>query len=203
MNYTPKQLHILRMIQQYQRKHSYSPTYAELAKELQVSTITVFEHLEALERKGAIQRRRHEARSVEIIEPKFMSPGQRRAGFPVRGAITSGAPIEAPPAGQAEELTLESVFGSKHNTYVLRVKGNSMVEDYILDGDLLVVEGREKAKDGESVVVLDENGNATLQRLYHENGKIRLQPSNPALPPVIVDRAHIQGVLRGLVRRMR
>jgi len=203
VNYTPKQLQILRMIHQYQQRHSYSPTYAELAKELKVSTITVFEHLEALERKGAIRRRRHEARSVEIIEPRFSADNQRRAAIPVRGTIAAGAPIEATAAAPAEELSLESVFGQKHNTYVLRVKGNSMVEDHILDGDLIVVEGREKAKDGEIVVALDDSGKASLRRLRHENGKVRLQPFSSALPPVNADRVRIQGVFQGLVRKAR
>lgn len=203
MNYTPKQLQILRMIHLYQQEHGYSPTYAELAKELHVSTITVFEHLEALERKGAIRRRRHEARSVEITEPRFLAEHQHRAGFPVKGTIAAGAPIEAIMTEPTEELTLGGVFGMKPNTYVLRVKGDSMVEDHILDGDMIVVEGRDAANDGEIVVALDDNGQATLKRLYHEGGRIRLQPSNPAMPPIVVDRVRIQGVLKGLVRRAR
>jgi len=203
VNYTPKQLHILRLIQQYQQRHNYSPTYAELAEELKVSTITVFEHLEALERKGAIRRRRHEARSVEITEPEFLPEGQRRANIPVRGTISAGAPIEAAATGQVEELSLESLFAPKRNTYVLRVKGNSMAEDHILDGDLIIVEAREKAKDGEMVVALDENGKATLKRLFHEDGQVRLRSSDPALPPLTADHLRIQGVVRGLVRKAR
>jgi repressor LexA len=191
------------MIHQYQQEHGYSPTYAELAKELQVSTITVFEHLEALERKGAIRRRRHEARSVEITEPKFLADNQQRVSYPVKGAIAAGAPIEAVTSDATEELSLGNVFGAKPNTYVLRVKGESMVGDHILDGDMIVVEGRETANDGEIVVALDDNGHATLKRMYHEGGKIRLQPANPSMPPIIVDRVRIQGVFKGLVRRAR
>lgn len=92
MNYTPKQLQILRMIYDYQQENGYSPTYAELARQLGVSTITVFEHLEALERKGAIRRRRHEARSVEITEPTFLRQTQQQGRMlPVRGAIAAAS----------------------------------------------------------------------------------------------------------------
>src|ERR1700759_709712 len=105
MNYTPKQLQILKLIHQFQDEHGYSPTYAELARQLGVSTITVFEHLEALERKGAIRRRRHEARSVEITEPTFLRQTQQASRFlPIKGLIAAGKPIEAVALDGAEEL---------------------------------------------------------------------------------------------------
>src|SRR5476649_1892695 len=106
MNYTPKQLQVLRMIYEYQKEHGYSPTYAELGKQIGVSTITVFEHLEALERKNAIRRRRHEARSVEIIEPNFLREQSTRKSLAIRGEIAAGAPIEAVQVETAEELPL-------------------------------------------------------------------------------------------------
>src|SRR5579862_6680379 len=201
MNYTPKQLQILKLIHQFQEEHGYSPTYAELAKQLGVSTITVFEHLEALERKNAIRRRRHEARSVEIIEPNFLREQTTRKSLQIKGAIAAGAPIEAVEVNTTEELPLGEVFGCKPNSFMLRVKGDSMIEDHIMDGDLIVVEGRDTANDGEIVVALDENGQATLKRFYRENGKIRLQPSNPTMPPIIVDNCKIQGEFKGLIRR--
>jgi len=200
MNYTPKQLQILQLIYRYQQDHGFSPTYAELAKELGVSTITVFEHLEALERKNAIRRRRHEARSVEIIEPNFLREQSVRKSLPVKGNIAAGTPIEAVEM-ETETLPLGDVFGCKPNSFVLKVKGNSMIEDHILDGDLIVVEGRDTANDGEIVVALDDNGQATLKRFYRENGKIRLQPSNASMAPIIVDRVKIQGVFKGLLRK--
>ncbi len=203
VNYTPKQLQILRLIYQYQQDHGFSPTYAELAKQLGVSTITVFEHLEALERKNAIRRRRHEARSVEILETNFLREPARRAGvMAVKGVIAAGSPVEAVENQTPEELPLGDVFGYRTNMFLLRVKGNSMVDDHIVDGDLVVVEGRETANDGEIVVALDDSGQATLKRFYRENGKIRLQPSNPTMPPIIVDNCRIQGVFKGLVRKV-
>jgi repressor LexA len=200
MNYTPKQLQILRLIFQYQQEHGFSPTYAELAKELGVSTITVFEHLEALERKGAIRRRRHEARSVEIIEPNFLKEQTQRKALQVKGTIAAGLPIEAVETA-TEEMPLGEVFNCKPNSYLLRVKGDSMIEDHICDGDLIVVEQRDTATDGEIVVALDDNGQATLKRFFKENGKIRLQPSNSTMAPIIVDNCRIQGVFKGLLRK--
>ena len=201
MNYTPKQLQILKLIYTYQQEHGFSPTYAELAKDLGVSTITVFEHLEALERKNAIRRRRHEARSVEIIEPNFLREQTTRKSLQIKGSIAAGAPIEAMESEIADELPLGEVFGCKPNSFMLRVKGDSMIDDHIMDGDLIVVEGRETAEDGEIVVALDDNGQATLKRFYRENGKIRLQPSNPTMAPIIVDNCKIQGVFKGLLRK--
>jgi repressor LexA len=201
MNYTPKQLQILKLIQRFQDEHGYSPTYAELAKQLGVSTITVFEHLEALERKNAIRRRRHEARSVEIIEPNFLRENAARKTLAVKGLIAAGFPIEAVEDAAAEEMPLADVFGCKPHSFMLRVKGDSMVDDHILDGDLIVVEGRDSANDGEIVVALDDSGQATLKRFYRENGKIRLQPANPTMAPMIVDHCKIQGVFKGLIRR--
>src|SRR5579864_8995853 len=112
MNYTPKQLQILKLIHHFQEEHGYSPTYAELAKQLNVSTITVFEHLQALERKNAIRRRRHEARSVEIIEPNFLREQSVRKSLPVKGNIAAGTPIEAVEM-ETETLPLGDVFGCK------------------------------------------------------------------------------------------
>src|SRR3954466_11031186 len=121
MNYTPKQLQILRLIFQYQQEHGFSPTYAELAKELGVSTITVFEHLEALERKNAIRRRRHEARSVEIIETNFLKDQNHKKTLPVKGSIAAGQLTEAVEEVAEEQMQLGDVFGSKTNTYCLRL----------------------------------------------------------------------------------
>ncbi|MCK6471158.1 MAG: transcriptional repressor LexA [Planctomycetes bacterium] len=199
MNYTPKQLQILRLIFNYQKSHGFSPTYAELAKDLGVSTITVFEHLEALERKGAIRRRRHEARSVEIIEPNFLREQNSKRTLPVKGTIAAGKPIEA--IESSEELPFGEIFNATSDTFVLKVRGNSMVDDHIVDGDLIIVEGRETAHNGEIVVALLPDGQATLKRFYRENGRIKLQPSNPSMAPIFLDNVKIQGIFKGLVRK--
>ncbi len=198
MNYTPKQLQILQLIFDYQKEHGFSPTYAELAKDLGVSTITVFEHLEALERKGAIRRRRHEARSVEIIEQEFLRKQGKFKTLPIKGTIASGLPIQSSDAN--EELPLGELFGGEQS-FVLRVRGNSMIDDHILDGDLIVLEKRDAVRDGERVVVQLPDGQAVLRKYYNENGRIRLQPAKPTLPATYGDNLSIKGVYRGLVRR--
>ncbi len=204
MNYTPKQLQLLQLIYDYQEEHGYSPTYAELAKLLNVSTITVFEHLEALEKKYAITRRRHEARSVEITAPHFLIEQSQKEHMPIgmlkiKGTIAAGVPIDA--VEESSEQMVGEVFTCKPTFFALRVKGDSMIEDHIMDGDYILVEKRETANDGEIVVALDDNDQATLKRLYRENGKIRLQPSNPTMPPIIVEHCRIQGVFKGLLRK--
>jgi repressor LexA len=205
MNYTPKQLQMLQLIYNYQEEHGFSPTYAELAKMLGVSTITVFEHLEALEKKCAISRRRHEARSVEITAPHFLLEQHQRESLPlnslpVKGTIAAGAPIEAL-EDTSSQVMLGDIFNCKPSYFALKVKGDSMIDDHIMDGDLILVEKRDTANDGEIVVALDDNNQATLKRFYRENGKIRLQPSNSTMPPIIVDNCKIQGVFKGLVRK--
>jgi repressor LexA len=205
MNYTPKQLQLLQLIYDYQEEHGYSPTYAELAKMLNVSTITVFEHLEALEKKYAIRRRRHEARSVEITAPHFLLEQSQKDNLPlssiaVKGSIAAGAPIEAI-EDVSQQTLLGDAFSCKPSYYALKVKGESMIDDHIMDGDYILVEKRETANDGEIVVALDDNGQATLKRFYREGTKIRLQPSNSKMPPIYVDRIKIQGVFKGLLRK--
>ena len=200
MNYTPKQLQILRMIYEYQKSHGFSPTYAELAKELGVSTITVFEHLEALERKNAIRRRRHEARSVEIIEPNFLREQGNRRTLPLRGTLVDGKRIET--ASVLEEVPIGEAFDCTPSAFVLRAKGDALHDDHILDGDLLVLEGRENAADGELVVALLPDGQATFKRYFTEPGRVRLQPSNPALSPTYAEQVKVQGIFKGLVRRV-
>lgn len=197
MNYTPRQLQILKLIHKYQQEHGFSPTYAELADELDVSTITVFEHLEALERKGAIRRRRHEARSVEIVEQQFLQENAPKA-LPLMGHIAAGKPIEA--LEMREELPVGDFFSCRKGSYILKVKGESMIDDHIMDGDYVVVEGREAANDGEVVVAMLDDGAVTLKRYYRDNGKIRLQPANSTMQPILLDRVTIQGVVKGVVR---
>ena len=100
-------------------------------------------------------------------------------------------------------MHIGDVFGSSNNTYVLKVKGDSMIEDHIMDGDLIVVEGCDSARDGEIVVALLPDGQATLKRYYRENGKIRLQPSNVTMQPIYSDTVKVQGIYRGLVRKLK
>ncbi len=199
MTPTPKQLRILVTIRNFRVRNGYSPTMQELADHLGVSKVTIFEHIEALERKALILRARNRARSLEVSPTVRLPDESKAASYPIVGTIAAGQPIEA--IENRETLELESLFNTRHGTYVLRVKGNSMIEDHIADGDYVIIERRETAKDGETVVALLEDGQATLKRFYKERGRVRLQPANSAMAPIYVDKdIRIQGVLIGVLR---
>ena len=199
MTPTPKQLRILIAIRDFRVQNGYSPTMQELADQLGVSKVTIFEHVEALERKELILRHRNRARSLEVSPTVKLPDEAKPASFPIVGTIAAGQPIEA--IENRETLDLETLFDTRHGTYVLRVKGNSMIEDHIADGDYVIIERRETAKDGEIVVALLDDGTATLKRFYKERGRIRLQPANSTMNPIYVDKdIRIQGVLIGVLR---
>ena len=200
MNYTPKQLRILHLIKSMQDEHGYSPTYAEIAEQLGVSPVTVFEHIAALEKKGAVRRRKYEARSLEITDPGFdRKLKSMETTLPLVGRIAAGRPIEA--IEDVEEIALGEIFLGRGETFMLQVVGDSMIDEHICDGDYVVVEKRDHAADGEIVVAVIGDNEATLKRLSHERGKIRLQPANSRMQPIYVDQTQIKGVVRGIVRR--
>lgn len=200
MNLTPRQLDVLVAIRNYRHLHGYSPTMQELADQLGTSKVTIFEHVGTLERKGILRRDKHKARSVEIIADQRLPDENRNTKMPLLGNIAAGSPIEA--IENREELDLEQLFASRNGVYVLRVRGDSMIEDHLCDGDYVVIERRETARNGEQVVALLDTGEATLKRFYREGGKIRLQPANSAMEPRIVDadRCRVQGVVIGVLR---
>lgn len=195
---TPKQLRVLTFIRDYTSARGYAPTMQELADEFGVSKVTVFEHIVALHKKGYLRRSRHKARSLRLSDD-IEFPDERPTRLPLAGTIAAGRPIEA--IEDREVLDLEELFVSPHGTFVLRVRGDSMIDDQIRDGDYVVVEQRETARDGETVVALLENDEATLKRLYHEPDGVRLQPANPAYAPIKTRDVRIQGVVVGIVRR--
>jgi repressor LexA len=201
MNLTPRQLDVLVAIRNYRHLNGYAPTMQELADSLGTSKVTIFEHVGALERKNVIRRDKHKARSLEIIADERLPDENRATKLPLLGNIAAGSPIEA--VENREELDLEALFASKQGVYVLRVRGESMIEDHLCDGDFVVIERRDSAKNGEQVVALLDTGEATLKRFYKEGaGKIRLQPANSTMEPRIVeaDRVRVQGVVIGVLR---
>jgi repressor LexA len=200
MNLTPRQLDVVVAIRNYRHLHGYAPTMQELADQLGTSKVTIFEHVGALERKRVIRRDKHKARSLEIISDEKLPDENRATKLPLLGAIAAGSPIEA--IENREELDLEQMFHSRSGVYVLRVRGESMIEDHLCDGDYVVIERRETAKNGEQVVALLDSGEATLKRFYREGNKIRLQPANSTMEPRLVDadRCRIQGVVIGVLR---
>ncbi|HMN95951.1 MAG TPA: transcriptional repressor LexA [Phycisphaerales bacterium] len=213
MNLTPKQLRILQLIREWRVTRGYSPTMQELADALGVCKVTIFEHLDALQRKGAVRRDKNKARSLSIAEGLPIPDEATPLSFPLVGRIAAGVPIEK--YEQNDQLRLEELFGPRlmrgaanggHGngspTFALRVEGDSMRDEGILDGDYVLVERRETARNGERVVALIGEGETTLKRFYREpDGRIRLQPANDSFVPIIVDDCRIQGVVVGVLRR--
>ena len=203
MNLTPKQLRILKIIQEGRERNGYSPTMQEIADEIGVSKVTVFEHVEALIEKGALRRTPHRARSLEVTKRFLQSESGAVRRLPLIGRIAAGLPIEA--IENRDFLDLDEMFRvtggeSESETFALRVTGDSMIEDMIMDGDYVICERVSTAKDGDIVVALIEGGEATLKRIYREADHIRLQPANSNYEPIRVPTCEIQGVMIGLVR---
>ena len=200
MNLTPRQLDVIVAVRNFRHLHGYSPTMQELADQLGTSKVTIFEHVNALEKKRVLRRDRHKARSLEITADGKLPDEERSSKLPLLGSIAAGSPIEA--IENREEIDLEQLFASRNGVYVLKIRGDSMIEDHLCDGDYVIIERRANAKNGEQVVALLDTGEATLKRYYKEGHRIRLQPANSAMEPRIIeaDRCRIQGVVIGVLR---
>ncbi len=204
MNLTPKQLQILKIIRDSRVRRGFSPTMQEIANELSVSKVTVFEHVEALIKKGALVREPNKARSLSIAEGVSVPDEEQPLRFPLVGKIAAGYPIEK--YADDDELNLLNLFGprvgkSADATFALCVDGDSMRDEGILDGDYVIIERRDTARDGERVVALLPDGATTLKTFYREKDRIRLQPANPEFDPIYVRECTIQGVVIGVLRR--
>ncbi|MFN7587486.1 MAG: transcriptional repressor LexA [Planctomycetota bacterium] len=203
---TEKQIRVLRYFRDYRRERGIAPTLDEAAQALGVSKITIHEHLNQLTRKGAIHRDRAKARAVAILHDpdaeNDVLASSAVPSLPLVGMIAAGRPIEA--LEDRQEIPLTDLVPTGDRFYLLRVRGKSMIEDHIDDGDLVVVERRETANDGDIVVAILEDEEATLKRFYREsNGMIRLQPANATMEPIFTSRVQLRGVVRGVVRRFR
>lgn len=203
MNLTPKQLRILTLIRDQRVVCGCSPTLREIADEVGISKVTVFEHVEALIKKGVLHREPNKARSLSICEGTILPDESQPLSFPLVGKIAAGLPIEK--FEQTDRLDLEDLFGprigQKAGTFALCVEGDSMKDEGILDGDYVLVERRDTARNGERVIALLPNGETTLKTFFKERNHIRLQPANPDFEPIIVYECQIQGVVIGVMRR--
>lgn len=195
---TPKQLRVLTFIRDYTHAHGYAPTMQELGDEFGVSKVTMFEHIAALQKKGYLRRSKHKARSLRLKD-SIEFADQRPTRLPLVGTIAAGLPIEA--VEEREYLDLEEMFVSPNGNFVLRVKGDSMIGDNIADGDYVICEQRETARDGETVVALIDQEEATLKRFYQTPQGVRLEASNPTYKPILTKNVQIQGVVIGMMRR--
>jgi len=203
MNLTPKQLKILQLIRNSRVRHGYSPTMQELADELGVSKVTVFEHVEALIKKGALVREPNKTRSLSIAEGVALPDEVTPLRYPLVGKIAAGYPIEK--YEDADTLDVAELFGTRigeaGGTFALRVEGESMRDEGIFDGDYVIIERRSTASNGDRVVALLPNGETTLKTFFREGDQIRLQPANPDFEPIIVKDCKIQGAVIGVLRR--
>ncbi|MEM9064492.1 MAG: transcriptional repressor LexA [Planctomycetota bacterium] len=203
MNLTPKQLKILQLIRDWRVRRGYSPTMQELADEIGVSKVTVFEHVEALIKKGALIREPNKARSLSIADGAAVPDEARPLKYPLVGKIAAGYPIEK--VANQEEIDLQDLLGNPHDradsAFALQVEGDSMRDEGILDGDVVLVERTQVAQNGDRVVALLPDGSTTLKTFFKEDDHIRLQPANPDFEPIRVKFCQVQGIVRGVVRR--
>jgi len=203
MNLTPKQLRILKLIRDWRVRYGYSPTMQELADEIGVSKVTVFEHVEALIKKRALIREPNKARSLSIADGVVVPDEARPLRFPLVGKIAAGHPIEK--VADTDEIDLAEILGAapekRESTFALKVEGESMRDEGIFEGDYVLVERTQVAENGDRVVALLPDGSTTLKTFYKEPDHIRLQPANPEFDPIRVKFCQIQGIVKGVVRR--
>lgn len=194
-NLTKKQKEILDFITQFIQINEYAPSYREIAEHFGLSsTATVHEHVRGLEDKGLISSSHNVARSLEVVTSRF----GRSIELPLAGLITAGEPIEA--IETHETIAIPQSMVKDENSYVLKVRGESMIEEGILDGDYVVVERNFYPKNGDVVVALLDNTYATLKKYYREKDRIRLQPANKTMKPIYDKNPAIQGVVRAILR---
>ena len=207
MALTKRQKKVLDYLVEFIDKNGYSPSFEEIAKAMRLTSLaTVHKHLSTLEKKEFIRRGYNQSRSIEVLQmpkPVRESVIERRSqvGLPLKGRIAAGSPLEA--IEDDEQISLAD-FARGPNTFVLQVKGESMRDDHILDGDFIVVEPTQVANTGEIVVALVGEDEATVKRFYREaGGKIRLQPANSAMAPIVVNGTDvkIQGRVVGVLRK--
>lgn len=196
-----RQKQILDFIKQYIGKYEFSPTLGEIAESIGVSSLaTVHEHLQALIAKGLIKKFDGVVRGIEVMD-KRLSNVLQEIELPILGFIAAGQPIMTYTDPNATISVSPNLISGKRRSYVLQVKGDSMIEDGILDGDYVVIEEQNTALDGEIVVALLDNGFATLKRYFKEPNRIRLEPANATMQPIYAIDVKIQGKCVAVIRR--
>ena len=205
---TPRQHQLLQMVARFQENLCYSPTLAEMASELEISRSTVFEHLAELRKKGLLSGYQNKARSLKVS-----SQGQELLNelsgesspthtteareIPLAGSVAAGVPVEA-----VESLSLISAFGSGDDIFSLEVAGDSMINEDIRQGDYVICRRSRVAHDGQLVVAIVDDQNATLKRFYRDKNRARLQPANDDYQPIYTDNCRIEAIVIGLVRKL-
>jgi repressor LexA len=201
MPLTKRQSEILKYLQEHIRENGYAPSFEEIAENFSFQSLaTVHEHLTNLERKGYIHRTHNESRAIEVLPPKGQSGATE---IPLLGKVAAGSPIESIMNGETLAVP-DQLLPRRGPNYALQVQGDSMIDEHIVDGDYVVVHGRQGADNGEMVIALVNGSEATVKRFYREQGGwIRLQPANPAMQPMRFQERDvlIQGVVVGVIRK--
>ena len=201
MPLTKRQREILTYLEGYIAQRGYAPSFEEIAENFQFASLaTVHEHLTNLEKKGFIRRSYNESRSVEVVPPKGTTGATE---IPLLGKVAAGTPIES--LMHQESIAVpDSMLPRRGPNYALRVQGASMIDEHILDGDVVVVHGKQAAENGEMVIALVNGSEATVKKFYREpGGWIRLQPANATMQPMRFQERDvlIQGVVVGVIRK--
>ena len=201
MPLTKRQSEILAYLESHITDQGYAPSFEEIAEHFGFQSLaTVHEHLTNLERKGYIRRNYNESRSIEVLPPRGTSPASE---IPLLGKVAAGLPIES--LMHQEMLTVpEAMLPRRGPNFALQVQGSSMVDEHIVDGDFVVVNGRQTAQNGEMVIALVNGSEATVKKFYRESGGwIRLQPANASMQPLRFQERDvlIQGVVVGVIRK--
>jgi repressor LexA len=220
MALTKRQYEVLELLDSFINKHGYSPSFAEIKGSLQLSSLaTIHKHIHSLQKKGFLRIGRNQSRSIEILNrdplqkakegihkpntaAALSKPGQDiYLEIPLLGLIAAGKPLEA--IQHNESLSLKE-FAGRPEIFLLKVTGDSMIDDHICDGDYVMVEKTNSANNGETVVALLHNSDATLKKLFREKDhRVRLQPANAAMAPIVVEESavHIQGRVIAILRK--
>jgi repressor LexA len=211
MALTPKQKTVLDFIAGFVARNGYCPSFEEIARGVGLGSLaTVHKHITALQQKGYLKRRYNESRSLEVSPDYLLAERERLEkqsaqpplAVPLLGTISAGAPVEA---AQSPEVLNFTDFAGAPNLFALRVRGESMIEDHICEGDYVLVERTQTARDGDIVVALVNGEETTLKRIYREGEQTRLQPANANMPPIIVPAAQValQGRVLAVLRKYR
>jgi len=199
MALTRRQREIYDFIRSFVAEHGYSPSLEEIGAHFELSSVaTVHKHVQHLVEKRLLRKAWNRSRSIEPVEPADAA----LVSLPLLGTVAAGAPIEAVELPETIDVPRDLV-ARRNDSFVLRVSGDSMIEEQIRDGDFVVVESRPDARDGETVVALVRGSDATLKKLFRDGASVRLQPANAALAPIVVpaEDVEVRGVVRGLIRR--
>jgi len=196
---TRRQKQVLDAIAAFVERHGYTPSLEEIGRSLKLSSVsTVHKHLTNLEKKGLLSREWNRGRSVSVNPPPAPAGAVE---IPLLGTVAAGSPIEA--VTNPDTITVPAELIGRRRAFALKVKGDSMIEEHICDGDTVILDARDTARPGETVVALVRGHDVTLKKYYRDGAKIRLQPANAGVKPIIVseDQVRIQGVVIGVLRR--